>query len=269
MRVANSIVVSVFRSAEIVRQMQIQYSKSYSSCSDMCKYINCSKEKECKKEKIPSWIPSTNFFDNKITYNVNKIRWSAGKRKINGNTTLVGKNELVLSILISLYQICFYGRAKRYQNLYFITEARNISLQRYASKVERIYFFFFFLFTKMHRKAISLYVATKGDWVAVGSTQRGNCLPSSKTLNCICATISLLQTPRQAIKRQCRRMNEKYYKGDERTKLIDQGGSRGQRRHAFGAKRMHTCIGAARIRIAATLRREIKRARKAEYGTLT
>lgn len=102
--------------------------------------------------------------------------------------------------------------------------------------------YFFFLFTKMHRKAISFYVATKGDWVAVGSTQRGNCLPSSKTLNCICATISLLQTPRQAIKRQCRRMNEKYHKGDERTKLIDQGGSRGQRRHAFGAKRMHTCI---------------------------
>lgn len=79
----------------------------------------------------------------------------------------------------------------------------------------------------MHRKAISLYVVTKGDRVADVSTQRGNCLPSSKTLNCICATISLLQTPRQAIKRQCRRMNEKYHKRDERAKLIDQGGSRG------------------------------------------
>jgi len=95
---------------------------------------------------------------------------------------------------------------------------------------------------KMYRKAISLYVVTKGDWVADVSTLRGNCLPSSKTLNCICATISLLQSPRQAIKRQCRRMNEKYHKGDERTKLIDQGGPRGQRRHAFGAKRMHPCI---------------------------
>jgi len=61
--------------------------------------------------------------------------------KINRSIIYTEKNKLVPSILISLYQICFYGRAKRYRNLYFITEARNISLQRYASKVERVFFF--------------------------------------------------------------------------------------------------------------------------------
>lgn len=148
-------------------------------------------------------------------------------------------NEKLIRCTYLSYQFisrtCFYRNIKQDWDLYFITQ--NI-VQRYASKVKHIWDFFYM---KMHRKAISLYVVTKGDWVDV-STQRGNCLPSSKTLNCICATISLLQTPRQAIKRQCRRMNEKYHKGDERTKLIDQGGSRGQRRCAFGAKRMHTCI---------------------------
>lgn len=41
-------------------------------------------------------------------------------------------------------------------------------------------------------------------------------------------------------KRQCRRMNEKYHKGAGRTRLIDHGGSRGQRRHAFAVKRRCT-----------------------------
>lgn len=145
--------IVAFRSAEIVRQMQIRYSNL-----QIYKLFRTKWRARKKRRKI------TNCFDEIICqYTLqckrNLCKWR--KTKINRSIIYIEKNKLVPSILISLYQICFYGGAKRYRNLYFITEVRNISLQRYASKVERV--FFFSLFTKMHRKAISFNVATKGD----------------------------------------------------------------------------------------------------------
>jgi len=130
--------------------------------------------------------------------------------------------------------------------------------------------FFFSVFTKMHRKAISLYVVTKGDW-ATDQHNEETVYCRRKLWIAFVPRSRFLQTP--GIKRQCRRMNEKYHKGDERTKLIDQGGSRGQRRHAFAAKRMHTCTvlhvspPSRPAVLAASLRREIKRAKSRVWHT--
>lgn len=126
---------------------------------------------------------------------------------------------------------------KQYRYLYFITKAQNIVAEICIQSEIRANFSppspFFFVFTKMHRKAISLYVVTKGDW-ATDQHNEGTVYRRRKLWIAFVPRSRFLQTP--GIKRQCRRMNEKYHKGDGRTELIDQGGSRGQRRHAFAAK---------------------------------
>lgn len=164
----------------------------------------------------------------------------------------------------------FVSIDKQYRYLYFITKAQNIVAEICIQSETCANFFFFLFLRKCTERLFRFMLLQRAIERRINTTRKLFTVVGNFELH-LCHDLASCRLP--GIKRQCRRMNEKYHKGDERTKHIDQGGSRGQRRHAFAAKRMHTCIvlhislPPSPLCIATSLRREIKRAKSRVWHT--